>query len=213
VPVAAAPQDIEAPAHHQATQQQQQQLVDPPLAKRTAGWKLLNYCTIPLALPLLAAWWLLALLLAVAATFSIWPSLLLARRLYWACPFIPCIWDKLGRDQGWVASWLLRLQFEGAHCMTVLGRLLSLPLRPHLPHFYILGFPVRGCSLLTCTEANDETCLLSVLPQIPACLCMFVSQIQYYGGRLPDAHWQLLTRLCPKHRYLGKLYASQIPLE
>jgi small neutral amino acid transporter SnatA (MarC family) len=145
--VAAASHDIESPAHHEDTQQdqqQQQQLAVQPVAKRSAGWKLLNYCVIPLAMPLLAAWWLLALLLAAAATFSIWPSLLLARRLYWACPFILCIWAKLGREQGWVASWLLRLQFEGAHCMTLLGRLLSLPLRPHLPHFYILGFPVSG---------------------------------------------------------------------
>lgn len=43
---------------------------------------------------------------------------------------------------GLVASWLLRLQFEGAHCVTVVGRLLTLPIRPHLPDFYIAGLPV-----------------------------------------------------------------------
>jgi hypothetical protein len=142
--VAAATPDIEAPAvphqHHQL--QQQQQFIEQPAVKRSVSWKFINYCIIPLALPLMAAWWLLALLLAAAATFSIWPSLLLARRLYWACPFIPCIFAKVQREHGWLAGWLLRLQFEGAHCMTVLGRLLSLPLRPHLPDFYILGFPV-----------------------------------------------------------------------
>jgi hypothetical protein len=139
--VAAAARDFEAPA---PAGQQQQQQVEHPVPKRTASWKFINYCIIPLALPLMAAWWLLALLLAAAATFSIWPSLLLAHRLYWACPFIPHIFTKLQREQGWLAGWLLRLQFEGTHCMTVLGRLLTLPLRPHLPHFYILGFPVSG---------------------------------------------------------------------
>lgn len=109
---------------------------------RSIRWKLVNYLIIPLALPLLAAWWLLALLLAAAATFSIWPSLLLAQRLYWACPFIPHIFNSMRGKYGLLGSWLVRLQFEGAHCMTVLARLFSAPLRPHLPHFYILGFPV-----------------------------------------------------------------------
>ena len=109
-------------------------------------WKLVNYVIIPAALPLFAAYWLLALLLGVLASCMVWPSLLLAQRLYWACPFIPYIWRSPGlRGKfGLVGSWLLRLQFEGAHCTTVLSRLLTLPLRPHLPDFYLLGFPVSA---------------------------------------------------------------------
>eukprot|EP00882_Tetradesmus_deserticola_P013264 GHRQ01014068.1.p1 GENE.GHRQ01014068.1~~GHRQ01014068.1.p1 ORF type:complete len:420 (+),score=66.51 GHRQ01014068.1:481-1740(+) len=143
VPVTAVP-DIEAPAPAGQQQQQTHLTADNFSTKRTTSWKIINYCIIPLALPLLVGWWLLALLLAAAATFSIWPSLLLARRLYWACPFIPYIFAKLQRERGWLARWLLQLQFEGAHCMTALARLLSLPLRPHLPDFYVLGFPVRS---------------------------------------------------------------------
>jgi len=117
--------------------------------QRTWRWKLVNYFVIPAALPLLAAYWLLALLLGVVASFMVWPSLLLAQRLYWACPFIPHIWRSQGLRSkvGVVGSWLLRLQFEGAHCATVLSRLLTLPMRPHLPDFYLLGFPV-SCKTL-----------------------------------------------------------------
>jgi len=43
---------------------------------------------------------------------------------------------------GWLGSWVARLQFEGAHCVTVIGRVVTLPIRPHLPDFYIAGFPV-----------------------------------------------------------------------
>lgn len=32
--------------------------------------------------------------------------------------------------------------------MTVVGRLLTLPIRPHLPDFYVLGFPVCDQLLL-----------------------------------------------------------------
>ncbi|WIA13844.1 hypothetical protein OEZ85_002418 [Tetradesmus obliquus] len=180
VPVAAAAPDVEAPAAADH-QQQQQQLVEHPSTKRNASWKFVNYCIIPLALPLLAAWWLLALLLAAAATFSIWPSLLLARRLYWACPFIPCIWAKLAREQGALAAWLLRLQFEGAHCVTVLGRLLSLPLRPHLPAFYILGFPKCGTtSLASYLRAHPGISGISGMPGHEA----FGKESHFFGGML-----------------------------
>jgi hypothetical protein len=57
-------------------------------------WKLVNYVIIPVSLPLLALYWLVALLLGVTASFMVWPSLLLAQRLYWACPFIPYIWRR-----------------------------------------------------------------------------------------------------------------------
>jgi hypothetical protein len=113
---------------------------------RSLKWKLVNYVLIPASLPLLATYWLLALLCGVMASFMIWPSLLLASRLYWACPFIPYIWRSpaIRGKFGVVGSWLLRLQFEGAHCATVVSRLLTLPMRPHLPDFYLLGFPVSG---------------------------------------------------------------------
>lgn len=113
-------------------------------ARRSWQWNAVNYVLIPLALPLLALYWLVALLLGVAASWMVWPSLLLAQRLYWACPFIPFIWRSpaVHSKFGVVGSWLLRLQFEGAHCATVVSRLLTLPMRPHLPSFYLLGFPV-----------------------------------------------------------------------
>ncbi len=47
---------------------------------------------------------------------------------------------------GWLGAAVARCQFEGAHCVTVVGRLLTLPMRPHLPDFYIAGFPVRTFS-------------------------------------------------------------------
>lgn len=113
-------------------------------AQRTWTWRITNYVVIPACLPLFAAYWALALLVGVAASWMVWPSLLLAQRLYWACPFIPHIWRSpaLRSKFGVVGSWLLRLQFEGAHCTTVISRLLTLPMRPHLPDFYLLGFPV-----------------------------------------------------------------------
>jgi hypothetical protein len=94
------------------------------------------------------------------------PSVLLARQLYWACPFIPHIWtsERLRVRVGVVGSWLLRFCFEGAHCMSVLSRLLTLPMRPHLPHFYILGFPVSaGGSLLgTCCPVTPSSIQLGL---------------------------------------------------
>jgi hypothetical protein len=119
----------------------------PAAHSRTWRWRLVNLVIIPACLPLFAVYWLLALLLALGATLTIVPSLLLARRLYWVLPFIPFIWTNprgLRARVGVVGSWLLRLQFEGAHCTTVLSRLLTLPLRPHVPDFLLLGFPVRS---------------------------------------------------------------------
>ena len=36
----------------------------------------------------------------------------------------------------------MRLGFETIYTINVLRRLLTLPVRPHLPAFYIVGFPV-----------------------------------------------------------------------
>ncbi|GBF88784.1 hypothetical protein Rsub_01685 [Raphidocelis subcapitata] len=107
------------------------------------------YLLSPLLLPLAAALWLAALAAGLAAALLVAPSLALARRLYWACPFIPYIWRGPARARfGRAGALLLRLQFEGAHCATVVGRLLSLPLRPYLPAFYIAGFPKCGTTSL-----------------------------------------------------------------
>ena len=62
------------------------------------------------------------------------------------CPFILHIW----RAQPWLTGQLLRLGFETTYTINVLRRLLTLPIRPHFPGFYIVGFAVRslahGCS-------------------------------------------------------------------
>lgn len=113
--------------------------------RRDFSWKIKNYLVIPICLPAIVCYWLACLLVAAAVTFTVLPSLYLAKQLYWACPFIPYIWgsNSVRGKYGVVGSWLMRLSFEGAHCMTVLGRLLTLPIRPALPEFYVLGFPVR----------------------------------------------------------------------
>lgn len=36
----------------------------------------------------------------------------------------------------------MRLGFETTYTINVLRRILTLPVRPHLPTFYIVGFPV-----------------------------------------------------------------------
>lgn len=60
------------------------------------------------------------------------------------CPFIPHIW----RAQGSLKGSCLRLAFEATYTVNVLRRLLTLPIRPHLPDFYIVGFPVSSLIML-----------------------------------------------------------------
>jgi hypothetical protein len=93
----------------------------------------------PLLLPFLGAWWILAHLLAWLAACLVLPAYALSRRLYFACPFI----ENIFAARGAVAGTLLRLGFEGAYCINVVTRLLTLPLRTALPSFYVVGFPVR----------------------------------------------------------------------
>lgn len=62
--------------------------------------------------------------------------------LVFCCLVWPCCSPAIRSKFGVVGSWMLRLQFEGAHCATVVSRLLTLPLRTNLPDFYLLGFPV-----------------------------------------------------------------------
>jgi hypothetical protein len=42
-------------------------------------------------------------------------QVLLAQRLYWACPFIPYIWAAMPLSQRWV----LRIGFEASYCINV----------------------------------------------------------------------------------------------
>ncbi|GFH15574.1 sulfotransferase, partial [Haematococcus lacustris] len=51
--------------------------------------------------------------MAWLVTLNIWPSVLLARRLYWACPFIPHIFQQMGPVRGWA----LRIGFEASYCI------------------------------------------------------------------------------------------------
>jgi hypothetical protein len=128
---------------NQQHQHQQANLLPPT----NRHW-VVSYIIIPLVTPVLLLYCTLALLVSLLVPWTILPSLFLARRLYWACPFIPYIWDNpavKGRF-GRLGAALFKIQFEGAHCVTVVSRLLTLPLRRHLPDFYIAGFPVRSSS-------------------------------------------------------------------
>ena len=101
-----------------------------------------DYVLMPLLLPFLAAWYLLAYLCAILGTLLIVPSVLLANRLYWCCPFIPHIWKSYG-----LLGAFLKISFEASYCINVLKRMFTLPLRRKLPDFYIVGFPVTSLTL------------------------------------------------------------------
>ena len=105
--------------------------------------KLFDYLGMPLLAPFLGLWYLLAYLLAIMGTMLIVPSVMLAQRLYWCCPFIPYIWKSHGRLGNY-----LRVAFEASYCINVLKRIFTLPLRRKLPDFYIVGFPVAKFLLL-----------------------------------------------------------------
>lgn len=170
-------------------------LLATPAVARDWRWKLRNYVLLPALMPLLAAWWLLALAAAMCVTLTVLPSLLLARRLYYACPFIPHMWrsDSMRSRFGTLGTWLLRLQFEGAHATSVLARILTLPLRPHTPSFYILGFPVcdpdSGCrsQLHTCTRASPAHPHLSSVLLADAMLRCCTEMRHHELGGLPDS--------------------------
>jgi hypothetical protein len=50
--------------------------------------KLFDYTVFPLLLPLVLLWLLVARVLSLISPFLVAPSVLLAKRLYWAIPFI-----------------------------------------------------------------------------------------------------------------------------
>ncbi len=62
------------------------------------------------------------------------------------CPFIPHIWEA----QTWFKGQCMRVGFESTYTINVLRRMLTLPIRPHLPDFYIVGFPVSQCLRSIC---------------------------------------------------------------
>lgn len=106
--------------------------------------KLVDFVAIPLGLPLIACWLLLAKLISILSPFLVFPSLLLAKRLYWAVPFAPYALAQQGKWRGRI----LRVGFEATYCMNVVRRLLTLPLRTRVPDFYICGFPKAGTTTL-----------------------------------------------------------------
>ena len=61
-----------------------------------------------------------------------------------ACRFVPWIF----RQAGPVRGWLQRMGFEVAYAINTIRRLLTIPLRPDLPSFYIVGFPKAGTTSL-----------------------------------------------------------------
>ncbi|KAF5832241.1 P-loop containing nucleoside triphosphate hydrolase protein, partial [Dunaliella salina] len=101
-------------------------------------------CALPVLLPFCALWYALAFLIAWLITGLIFPSAMLASRMYWACPFVPFIWKRMGPVKGS----LIRIGFESSYAINVYTRLLTLPLRPYLPGFYLIGFPKCGTTSL-----------------------------------------------------------------
>ena len=71
---------------------------------------------------------------------SLWQVTVKLASTFRCCPFIPHIW----RAQPWLRGQCMRLGFETTYAVNVLRRLLTLPVRPHLPAFYIVGFPVSS---------------------------------------------------------------------
>jgi hypothetical protein len=106
----------------------------------------------PLGVLFVASYVLIALVAACAITACVWPSLLLAARLYEALPFARAAFASpsgpVRRRLGPAAALLARLSFEAGHCAAVLGRVLTLPLRPALPTFYIAGLAKCGTTTL-----------------------------------------------------------------
>ncbi|KAL0031835.1 hypothetical protein WJX79_010384 [Trebouxia sp. C0005] len=98
----------------------------------------------PLVVLLLLIYLVLAYLVSVLLTLLYLPRLLAVQKLYWCCPFIPRIWEA----QRYFKGQCMRVGFESTYTVNVLRRILTLPIRPHLPDFYIVGFPKAGTTSL-----------------------------------------------------------------
>lgn len=134
----------------------------------TLSWKLL----FPVVLPLLGIYYVAAFLFAWLLTVLLWPIPYdLSRRLYFACPFLPYIWQKIGTHRGYIA----RIGFEGSYSINLLTRFFTLPLRRNVPDFYILGFPKAGTTTLAGNECVEMDCLslsfASLVCLVTMCSC------------------------------------------
>ena len=121
-------------------------------------------CRACLALPV-GVWVLVSYILAGLLAGPLMLLGQLTERLYWALPFVPCIWPYNGPLRGHLMSLVFRWHgcahqppksictatpaFNRAirhcryfYCMNVARRAITLPLRRTLPTFYIAGFPV-----------------------------------------------------------------------
>ena len=107
-----------------------------------AHWAI-DYVVMPLCMPLLLAWLVLAQLISIVTALTILPSILMARQLYWAVPIAKAALLKKG-----VLGFFQRLGFEGTYCMNVTRRMLTLPLRRRVPDIFILGFPKCGTTAM-----------------------------------------------------------------
>lgn len=59
---------------------------------------------------------------------------------------------------GPLAGWPTRLGFEASLSINTYTRLLTLGMRPHLPAFYLLGFPVGGVACGGGLQLGLSTC-------------------------------------------------------
>ena len=116
--------------------------------RRSLRWLLVNWLVIFPLLPLLAAYWLAALLFAWALALTVLPCRLLGARLLWALPFIQHIFERKESNNNKNGGAVGRVLFEGAHTVAVLARVFTLPLRRRLPDFYIAGFAKCGTTTL-----------------------------------------------------------------
>ena len=144
-----------------------------------AHWAV-DFLLIPVLLPVLVVWLLLARIISLLAPFTIFPSLLLARQLYWAVPLAPAIWRGRRFRGGFK-----RLGFEATYCMNVVRRFLTLPLRPYTPHVYILGFPKCGTTALhTYLAQHPAIATMDGLPWHPA----LSKESHFFNGVLGRRH-------------------------
>lgn len=126
----------------------------PPLPRPVAAFVVLVLSALvyPLGVSLVALYVFLALCTASFLTSCVWPSLLLARSLAETLPFARTAFSSPGgpvrRTVGAPLALVARLAFEAGHCTAVLGRVLTLPLRPALPSFYIAGLAKCGTTTL-----------------------------------------------------------------
>jgi hypothetical protein len=76
---------------------------------------MINHLKTAFVVPLVCLWVFLSYIVGAVAALLVVPSVFFAKRLYWACPFIPFVW----RYNGWLRGTLMRLGFEATYCMNV----------------------------------------------------------------------------------------------